>query len=317
MNQKLLLFTCKLLLLGGLVGLLLLPLARAIHDHREKYEPRSSLLYRGDLGDYSFAILGDSVFNSRYVDKDSDAIWNKFTSFTGIKCFPGSLYAATLADLVNAAKYLSLKMPRGSTVFIDVLPLKFLGSGNDHSELFGSMLSDRLLEEKYPLYRIYTYLNLDYLKYFSDRIHGEAEMNRSVYHNRTWNVDGAPADMEHFKNNFVRNYKDALLEDMQPLREIDSVLKEKGLRPVFVVTPINKEMMESCPDRRGAAAIYEKVLAARGATRRYLDSMDAAYLDLFDAIPATCFSDLVHTNACGDEIIAKSLARYVQGKGRL
>lgn len=315
MTQNLLLLICKLVLLGCLVVLLLLPLAMAIHDHREKYETRSSLLYRRDLADYSFALLGDSVFNSRYVDNDSDTIWNKFTSFTGIKCFPGSLYAATLADLVNAAKYLALKMPHGSTVFIDLMPLKFLGTEENHSGLFGSMLSDRLLEEKYPLYRVYTYLNLDYLKYFSDRFHGETEMNRSVYRNRTWNIDGAPPEMEHFRKNFVRNYKGALLRDMQPLREIDNVLKEKGLHPVFVVTPINKEMMESSPDRRGAAAIYEKVLAARGATRRYLDSMNAVYLDLFDAVPATCFSDLVHTNACGDEIIARALARYVQGKG--
>jgi len=39
--------------------------------------------------------------------------------------------------------------------------------------------------------------------------------------------------------------------------------------------------------------------------------INVSYTDLFEAVPDSCFADLLHTNACGNEIIARSLADYV------
>ena len=49
----------------------------------------------------------------------------------------------------------------------------------------------------------------------------------------------------------------------------------------------------------------------RELTQAYLTGIGASCIDLFDACPAEGFADVLHTNARGDEVIARALAAYV------
>ena len=100
-------------------------------------------------------------------------------------------------------------------------------------------------------------------------------------------------------------------EDMSLLGQIKEVFTTKKSEVVFVLTPVNRELIYAYSEFSQAEAVYGQLKKANGRALRYLNRIDAPVINLFDAVPAVCFADLTHTNACGDEIIARSLAAYL------
>lgn len=312
MNHLKLLLLKKLCIFVSLLSLILLPYANKIHEIQNKYEPRSSILNYPDAEKYSFALIGDSEFCSYFVDDDKDAIWKRFESMTGKECFPGALDAATLGDMINATRYLSHSMPANSTVFINLIPTKFISKERNRASYYGRKFGHLLREQNLNIYyhKYLKYMYHDYFKYSERLLYDiKTDRNGNRDYNRKWDVDGDLAidRYEKFK---------AISIDYDPndiagyIDEIKGILDVKNIRGVFVITPLNVKQIFTYSDRQEAGRIYSKLNELHEETKKALNDNRASYIDLYDSVPSHCFADLVHTNACGDEIIARSLADY-------
>jgi hypothetical protein len=320
MNRKNLPSLCiKAVLFIFSIAFLLLPFALQIHDFQAKNEPRSSIFTTVDMSGYPFALLGGSAFCSYYVNSDNDSIWKKFESFTGQKCFPGALNGANQADLISAAKCMTYKMPANSTVFIDILPSRFATHARFEKGNHESEFADVLKKEKFAILKYFGYLNLNYLRYLERISRGnKTDRDSYIYYNRIWNVDGdfAKERFSLFVDGFGKVGSDQLSkiesEEIKPFfDEINSIFCKTKISVVFVLMPLNKTQIYTYSDHKQADLIYFELKDINNKIKTYLEKINASYIDLFEAVPDSCFADLVHTNVCGDEIIARSLADYV------
>jgi hypothetical protein len=310
MKHNLSTLSIKLILFVISVILLLLPFAIKVHEYEEKYEPRSSLLNISDMHGYQFALIGDSAFSSNYVNDDSDTIWNKFESFSGVKMFPGALDGARKGDIVNAAKYIAQKLPANSTVFIDIIPTRFIVSEQSARNNYDLQFTDLFQEDKFIIYKYLHYLDVKCLTYVPKLLSGKKSgLNDRFSYNRQWNIDEDFA-----KNRYMavlqQTAQFASYENMQILNELSGILGIKKINAVFVLTPLNKQEIYMYSEVAKADQYYCRLKEIHDLTLKHLLNISALTIDLFEKVPANCFSDLMHTNACGDEIIAKTLADY-------
>lgn len=320
MNRKGFPFFCiKAILFISSLALLLLPLAVKIHDYEKKYKPRSAI-FNKDIDGYSYALVGDSLFCSYYVNDDSDAIWNKFESFTGKKMFPGAIDSVANPDFVAIAEYIAYKMPAHSTVFIDILPTRFITHGRFEKGNYEYEFAELWKKEKFVIYKYLRYWDLDYGKYVCDFIDGKkTDRSHGASYNRIWNIDGDFAKRRYKAlNTAMINKADTeipLHNENYYLAEINRVFHEKKIYAIFVLMPLNKKEIYTYSEKTQANRIYYEIEECYKQTKVYLKEISAEYIDLMDAVPENCFADLFHTNACGDEIIAKALADYVSRAG--
>jgi hypothetical protein len=270
------------------------------------------------MSGYSFALLGDSAFASFYVNNDNDSIWQKFESYTEKKCFPGAINGAKEADIINAVKYITYKMPANSTVFIDILPNRFTMHTRFETGNYESEFAEVLIKEKFKILKYYDYLNLNYLEYLNRINQGKKTDRLSNGYNRIWSIDGDYAKNTYnlFVDEFSKVESDQsnkiASEEIKPFfDEINSILRKTKINVVFVLMPLNKTQIYTYSDKKQADLIYFTLKDDNEKIKIYLNKSNASYIDLFAAIPDSCFADLFHTNAGGDEIIARSLADYV------
>lgn len=311
MRNKISLLCIKVLTLIATITILLLPFAVYIHDFQKRCEPRSSLLNRNNLENYSFALIGDSAFCSYYVSNYSGTIWKRFESITGEKCFPGALDGAQKGDIVNAAKYISQKLPANSTVFVDIIPTRFMASDRIERDNYKYQFANLFREEDFVVYKYFNYFDLDYPAYMRKYLTHKKNDLHSTHYNRVWNIDG----------DFAKNRFDLLnslikvtsAKDMHWLEEIASLLRNKKINVVFIMTPINKKQIYAYSDKQKADQMYFGFKEIHDKTKAYLNRINAPNIDLFESVPENCFADLMHTNACGDEIIAQKMAAWLVG----
>ncbi len=287
----------------------LLPFALYIHEFQKKYEPRTSIFHNGNIGAYPFILMGDSVFCSNLVSDDRDAIWARFESYTGKKCFPGALTSAEDGDLSAIARYIANKATAGSTVFIDLSLTRVALDKRSEKSNYGRQITDLSLEQKFPSYKYFHYLDLSYLDYVPRSLRSyKVDRAISECYNRVWNVDGDYARIRY--NLLVKKLMASSTENMDIVREIYGIFESKKINAVFVLTPLNKKEIFVYSDKIQADLIYSKLNGVHDRTKSYLDSMKVPYIDLYAAVPEDDFGDLMHTNARGDEIIARALAKY-------
>lgn len=311
MKNNLLQLCVKYIIFISSIVLMLLPLATKVHDYKSKYEPRRSLVNRVDMKGYLYALIGDSVFCSYYVNNDIDTIWKKFESITGHKMYPGALDGSKNSDLVNAAKYISKKMPAYSTVFINIHPLKFILMDQDRKNNYGRQFADLFQEHDFAIYKYLNYLDVNYMDYIQKSLHNtKYELDTKVHYNRVWNIDGDFANKRYLAFLAEKHRPVVSDENLKILSEINQILRENKINAIFILTPLNKDQIYTYSGIPQADNLYFKLNEIHDTTRKYLSKINALSIDLFESMPADCFADLIHTNACGDEIIAKHLADY-------
>ena len=303
-----------LVLLGLPIYLLgLVPGMQALSD------PRKFLFAQKDFSSFSYAVMGDSVFCSYRVDSINDTIWGKFEKITGQQCFPAALNGATIADMVDESKYLATRLAEGTTVFVGLIPSRFVGKGivrhrnyfNDFEQLksdseasyfkvAASKLTDFIFDD-FLLYREpYS------LKKFLRKKKGTFNVGHVV-----WSKTKTDHANKHYRT-FVENQK--RLEtyiDYVALKQILENFKSKNVRVVFVLSGLNHGLINEFSDQAEAAELIAKFQNARDSLIEYFDRSHSEYIDLFDAIDSECFADLVHLNTCGDEATAQAFADYV------
>jgi hypothetical protein len=249
------------------------------------------------------------------VNKESDSIWNKFEALTGKKMFPGALNAAKQDDLVLASKYAALKMPPKSTVFINIHPTKFFLKklpGN-----YDKKFTELFLGENWIIYKTVNFFNIDYLEsnflgYVAKNLSGKRyDTNREVRNFKQWNIDREFA-LERYNMFLSAELNNNFDNDVKILSTISDIFTSKNIKPIFVLTSLNIDEIHTFSSNDKAKEIISRIMVVHKRTVLYLKQIGTSYIDLYGYIPTNCFADLIHTNACGDEIVAKSLAKYIQ-----
>ncbi|MDT8441706.1 MAG: hypothetical protein RQ723_08590 [Desulfuromonadales bacterium] len=293
------------------------------------YDPRSAITCRNDVARYEYILLGDSAFCSYYVDAEGETLWRRLEAGTGKRVFPGALNAADSLDFLDQAYYVSLAARPGSTVLLNLIPTRDFGEKErSHEKTFDLLLGNNrwalagtFLGEPYAVANIYKYRYL-YGLYDSTAIKNFPEIfSRSKsyfktrrYFDRTWN-DGSP---------FARERYDKFLEvmnvgkiydvvDYTGLEKIRKVLSSNNIRTIFVISPVNHELIEQWSgDRLQDMQAFFETRTTK--LKNYLSLNNFEYIDLSRSVDSSGFADLTHTNAAGEMIVAGEIVKYINGR---
>ncbi len=286
-----------------------------------RLDPRRSLFHRLDLSPYRVALLGDSVFGSYYVDREAQALWSRVEALTGRRTLPAGLNAARGSDMVQAAWFLAPRLEPGAVVFVDVTPLKvwlrepgwyeeefrhyagFLGEPLSAPQRAWNaaaqpLVSRLLFPEDGPL--------------LATALVGRRHFEKGPYRDRTWD---RPPDYARAR---YRKWLEAFHAgeatrpgDLGMLDEIAGALSRRGHRPVFVLYPLNRALITAFSPAPEAAAVLDHLAERHARTVAWLADRGLPVVDLVDLVPAEGFADLAHTNAAGDEAVARALAAWL------
>jgi hypothetical protein len=272
-------------------------------------------------------LLGDSLFCSFYVDSPEETLWARLEAHTGQRVFPGALNGAKPSDLLASAVHVSREWPMGVTVFIDVSPTRFVVTrvedppmGN-YPEAFLTQYGIDVDNEgvlRQLQGQLYRWLLNPFLA-VRTRSALANMINQSDYRkpfgNYVWskNREFAMARFAVFERNIVLG---ASPRPLEWLLEMKKQLEDAGMQPVFVLTPLNEPLIRSFASVHSSDALLSYLGEITMAVKTYVKANRATFVDFTDEIPADCFSDLVHTNACGNDLIAAGLAAWLQQNGR-
>lgn len=317
MDPRLFRFAVRGCLFCLALGVLVVPAAVGIRTFQRRHEPRTALLNGVDPGAYTVALLGDSAFCSFYVNNEADALWSQLETLTGQACFPGALNGAKGGDFLDAAEVLARRLPAASVVFIDIVPTRLMWNAGSHGRNYA--LSAVLTERASGLQACFDDLRVDYLKYAILFLKKDRQkIERKGGYERVWDRDG----------DFARDRYQMMLswacwsdpegvrrkaaENIGFLGELDRVFRGRGIRAVFVLTPLNRQQIRTYSSELVAGNVCSLLDGMREMTKAYLRDIGASCIDLFDACPPEGFADVLHTNAVGDAVIARALAAEVR-----
>jgi hypothetical protein len=290
-----------------------------------RLDPRTELLRQGPSSSTRLAILGDSVFCSRYVDREQDSLWSQLARMTGLPVFPGALDGGRGGDLLAAARILSERLPVGSRVFVDIHPVAAWRRAEVSygAELFRGW--GYVLSEPTPLQRLW---NRAGRPLFAAPIQWRDLMltlrgwsrasffGRPPTHDRIWSQDTDFPRARYLA--FERTFTDggiARPPDPEVVDELHEILAQRGIELVFVLTPLNRAMIAAWSTPAAGAAIREALVARHAANLELLRSRGYDFIDLYQAVPPEGFADFLHTNAEGDAILARAMADHLARAG--
>jgi hypothetical protein len=288
---------------------------------RSYQDPRARMVWDGTYDGTRLVLLGDSLFCSFYVDSLEDTLWARLEARTGQRVFPGALNGAKPSDVLAAAIHVSREWPTGTTVFIDVSPTRFVVTqvedppmGNYPDTFFAQYGIDvetggvlrhfqgRLYQLLNPFFAVRTRSSLanmvdqrDYRRPFGHLVWSEKR-------------EYAMARFALFERNLVLG---ASPQPLRWLRDMKKLLEDARMHPVFVLTPLNEALVRRFARVHSSESLLTYLGGIGVSVRQYLDENGAAFIDLSGRLTADCFADLVHTNTCGDDLIAAGLADWL------
>jgi hypothetical protein len=299
---------------------------------RATQDPRERILW--DSADHtSVVLIGDSAFCSYYVDSLSGTLWNRLGDRLGTAVFPGALNAAAPRDFLLMAKRVADVWPAGTTVLIDIHPAR-LFSPQAHALPPPPVYNNRFVrlgrlvdypdDGAGPLARTerrlqvglarWSFLARNYewvTRYLDARLKGGPDWKKEPSGSRRWDSG----------DDFARNLFHLLGAELEagavrqtvPLGWIDAMhatLCDRGLRPVFVLTPLNMALLReyASPTSR----VERMLLTSHAFLVQSLTARRYEFVDLFGAVESGGFADLQHTNAAGDDRVVERLAQWLR-----
>jgi hypothetical protein len=300
----------------------------AMTPWRRYEDPHARILWDGAFDGAPIVLLGGSEFASVYGDSPSERLWIRLETYTGQQVFPGALNGARPLDVVAAAVHISRQWPDGTTVFISLAPTRFIVSqapepptGNFAEPFFWQYGIDagdegivRRVEGQVCRWILKPFLAVrtrSALANFVDRPRPPGWMRRRVWLQER---EMQKERFEFFERNLVMGARPRTFEWVG---RIKAQLEDAGMRPVFVLTPLNEALVRSFASVYSADSVVGELRGIVASLRGHLDQIGAAVIDLTDGvIPVECFFDLVHVNTCGDDLMARRLAAWFKQHGQ-
>src|SRR5918994_1684911 len=218
---------------------------------RQYEDPRARILWDGAFDGTRLVLLGGSEFASIYVDALSDRLFARLAAYTGQPVFPGALNGARPPDVLAGAVHVSREWPAGTTVLVGLAPTRFVATRAEEP------LRGNFAEIYYRRYGIDTTTH-GVLHRVREQMHRGllgpffATRTRSALANlvdkprppawmrhRSWLEEraGVPKErFEYFERNLIVG---AGPRSLEWLNQVQDQLQTAGLRPVFVLTPLN------------------------------------------------------------------------------
>jgi hypothetical protein len=299
------------------------------HDARwrSSQDPRERILWDSDFDGSPVVLIGDSEFSSAYVDSPQETLWARLSALSGEQVFPAALNGANWIDLLMMAKRVAALWPPGTTAFIGIVPARIFVphvSSPPRSYYFAEL---GLLVD-------YHYANESWLQRVEGRLIFELARRSFLIRNRQWILrylqsclTGRPFNAEHrsrtwnaegvFALNTFRALEDSLAARWSHLivpaswaQSLEQVLSERGIRPVFVLLPLNVALIRQYSD--GKLPIEQMLTASHDYLVRELLASGFSFVDLFRGLDSSSFADLAHTNSRGDDAIAVALSDWLR-----
>lgn len=297
----------------------------------QKYmDPRKRLLWGGYYDGSKFVMLGDSEFCSYYVDSPEKTIWSRTQSKINEKVFLGALDGSKPADILTQGRIISTLWPNNSTVFINIIPSRFLCSSlpepddGNYDYTFGRHMVVNDFNDNYIKHikntisycvgkASFFFYNETALKTFVDGIQNRpVYYKEGVHYNRIWykEKDGfAYNRFQKFENNIVLSKG---FKSFDWINKLNIELGKKRIKAVFVLTPLNAELIRKYARPDSANTLIGHFDQAHNEVRKYLLKNKLSIIDLYDAAGKDDFADMLHTNEQGDEIIANALSIWIK-----
>lgn len=288
---------------------------------RDYQDPRARLLWDGDYDGSPIVLIGDSEFSSYYVDSPAQTLWARLEAMRRVRVFPAALNGAKPDDMLAVARHVARAWPASTVVYADVPPTRFVVTRVEEPPLgnYPDALMRRhgippagagpLQQLEAAVYRtavrpFFLVRNREFLGNIVDR---PEHFGRYAHHHRVWSADERFA-----RDRFTMFERNAVL-DARPrpfdwLAELSAILSAANLRPTLVFTPPNEALIDAYATE--PARLKEHLRQIQEAAIRYAREHGVDLIDLTGAIPSECFADLVHTNVCGDDIIARRMADH-------
>ncbi|WP_160295294.1 hypothetical protein [Geobacter sp. OR-1] len=292
-------------------------------------DPRKKMIWDGKYDGSKYVIMGDSEFCSYYVNSPEKTIWAILETAVNQKVYPGALDACKPPDLLTQGDIIASSWPSGSTIFVNIVPTRFAYSKLPEPEAGNYDYAFRRIklqkrDQRFNLKCLKNVLNYyigetsfffrneTALKSSVDAIHKQPVFfNKGIHCNRAWATEldeFALKRYEKFENNVVMTKGHKSFDWISKLNEIMSI---KGIKLVVVITPLNKPLINKFAKVKSADSILHYFNYLHDATINYLVSNNIEYIDLYSAVDENSFADMIHTNERGEELIAKSLTKWI------
>ncbi|MFA7060550.1 MAG: hypothetical protein WC156_07010 [Pedobacter sp.] len=330
-SKKLLSFIAKI----GLVLILTISILKISGELIERYtpwqkymDPRERLLWNGHYNGTKYVLFGDSEFSSMYVDSPDKTIWERFKFYSDQDIFPGALVGSKREDFISAAKIIAASWPAGTTIFINIVPGRFFPTrlpqpvgGNYDYKFRRLILTCNFSDDpaKYIKNIAHCFIGKLSFLFKYDNVCKNLIAGLStppVYFkinerfNRIWNCDGDFA-LNSYKKLEENALPDKRIKSFPLIDQLQSKFSGKGYRIVFVLTPLNRDLILSYGSEKSALTIFNCFDQIHQDIKSYLASRGILSIDLYNACDSECFADMNHTNEHGDEIVAKALAEWI------
>lgn len=314
---------------AGLVLLVLLAggdrLVGAAVEHTDTWRqgtqnPRQRILWDAKDDGSRVVLIGDSVLASCYVDTPAQTLWARLAARLGERVFPAALDGATPADLLLVARRVASLWPAGTTALVGIHPARIFV--DEDRGLLDTPRYEPWLAEGSPIgARLRPFL-ADHVflvgryERLHEYFHGTLAPEASYYgvgvnRDRRWDEgDGfARWRFDELERLLEAGGAHRLLTRLDWIDAMDAELRRGGLRPVFVLTPLNQAQLEA---HAGGRDTMPRALAASRA--RLLARLEGGtpgfeFVDLYTSLGSEAFADLIHPNVAGDDALAAALAR--------
>ena len=284
-------------------------------DWRAYQDPRERLFWDNAISQAEVIFLGDSVFDSSFVNSPQDAFASIVQEMTGKRVVNGALNGAEPPDFLNAAQLLVADGVRGATVVLDIMPNRSLAfrrpeqvSGNYPGRfrrvLGEDVVSHALAKVRQPLIVLDPDILLNCLKR-QKRFYGVGASRDRVWYS---DEDMARRRFEVFQQQVTSGP----FQSLDWINDIDSVLKRNGNRLVVFISPVNDALIDSYSSTEDAGKYRALYSAAHSRLVEYLRHTAVPYIDATSHLDSDSFADMVHVNKRGNRRFAELIAGYLQ-----
>lgn len=288
-------------------------------DWRAQQNPHESLLWELNLPKSGLVILGDSVFDSSYVDSVQQTFSYLLRQRSETKVFNAALGGADPPDFLNAVELLTSSGMRGATVVLDLMPNRFLEfdqianpSGNEARRF------ERLLGHG-PVAGLVTRIRRPLVILDPDIVINCLLRRRyygvDPYKNRVWNQDG---ELAHRRFEvFQQQIQFGKLRSFGWVQELNDILKRSSNKLVIFVSPVNDKLIDTYSSKKYAERCHIEFSKAHESLVQYLSRENIPYIDGSMVFDSADFVDLVHVNAHGEQRIAELIDGYFASAGSI
>jgi hypothetical protein len=300
---------------------------------RTSQDPRQRVLWDSQYDGSPVVLIGDSEFCSFYVDAPGETLWDRLSVRSGKRVFPASLDGARPIDIMLIARRVAALWPSGTTAFIGITSTRIfrprttsLPRASNYSPQFRLLVNHAFANEGW-LPRIERRLAFDLagrsflirnqewvLRYLRALLTGGPDrFSSDETRIRTWNIDGdfALRRFRRFEAALAADSVDQLVS-FNWIRSLEEVLSERGIRPVFVLLPLNVALVNQYSDKKVPT---EQILtSSHDYLVRELLASGFNFVDLFRELNSASFADVNHTNTRGDDAIAGALNDWLRGR---